>query len=975
MRLLYLLLLSPGMLFAQFAQGWTQISGTTISSAVAPTGYLGSVCPSPSTSLCPAGSPIPFSDPIRINALILAWNGAVWDSLHKQMILPAGGGHDDGFDNSAFGVKTSGSVSRLVGPSTNIVGGIFPDVDANPDGTPVSRHTYDGIAEMGYRSGYFVIAEGSTYPNGQNPGGLWLLDTNQSPAAWTSLSKTGTPPGIATDTPYSSLVWDSVANRLLLLYNGALYAVTVNVSTATATFTRLSSGSMNGYQPTCEIDPVMRTPIGTASAGRWMVCIGDGYSDTPPGTFYIQATDISGNDPTYTPLTWTSNANGTCDGLHNLSGSQGGPGFSYDDALGMIVGYPNAGGNTVYAYSTVTQQCTAIAFPGGPAAQQNLDGNYHGTFGRFRYVREGNYFATVLSAVGNAYVLNLDSPIPGLGSSTSTCIDADGDGYGTGSGCLGPDANDQDATIHTAAQAIGKYGSIDATFQLRNYHPTRYWTVDPASGNDGTGASCTPANLGTGGGSDCKPYQHWSALSGSVAAGDAVVFRAGTYSYPVTIVQGTSSASVYYLTYPGESATFAAYPNYWTVIDKAYWVIDGLRFDGQGDSTSGTGCIVGGTGDLQSGSTQHDFIVRNVECKNWLNGPYMFNGLQNGLIESSSFHDMTGSHGIYLGSRAMVSNNITIRRNLLYRNSRCGVQFNGRVSDLHIEQNYAYQNGIVDGGDDICLENGVHDSFIRGNVSLGSAFGITMNTYDGSEFGGVGSSSNCGAAQNQNCTCGASPNLFAICAFSEFNNLFSNNTAVNTGQDVNGADISGNPLYQIGRQPTDCTTATCLATSFPNNTWQNMVILSKGLASFAPPWTFTGGTTAPESGPTNTLNQVVYFQTAGTAEVVGYGLQVGCCGYQSYSCAAAVSGGHIGSATNCTKSDPKFTALGAYNNIAGYNLRLQPSSPALTGAIIPGSLPMDILGAPIVSGSLGAYEGTVVAIPSITFGGRVVIHP
>jgi hypothetical protein len=389
-------------------------------------------------------------------------------------------------------------------------------------------------------------------------------------------------------------------------------------------------------------------------------------------------------------------------------------------------------------------------------------------------------------------------------------------------------------------------------------------------------------------------------------------------------------------------------------------VIDGIKLDGLGDSTSGTGCIMGGTGDTQSGSTNHDWIIRNVECTGWLNGPYSFNGLQNGLIENSSFHDMTHSHGIYLGSRAMVSSGITIRRTLLYRNSRCGFQFNGRVSDLHFEQNYLYQNGIVDGGDDICLENGVHDSFVRNNASLGSGFGITLNTYDGSEFGGSGSSSNCGAAQNQACTCGATPNLFAICPFSEFNNVFSNNTSVNTGTDANGADISGNPLYQIGRQPTACTTATCLATSFSNNTWQNMVMLSKGISTYAPPWTFTTGTTSPESGPTNTLNGAVYFQTTGTAEIVGYGLQSGCCGYQSYSCAAAVSAGHIGSASTCVKADPQFTSLGTYNNIAGYNLKLKSSSPAFgTAPATAGMLPMDITGASLSSTpNLGAFEGS-----------------
>src|ERR1035437_4758632 len=83
--------------------------------------------------------------------------------------------------------------------------------------------------------------------------------------------------------------------------------------------------------------------------------------------------------------------------------------------------------------------------------------------------------------------------IEGLGKSTVTCVDKDGDGYGTGAGCLGQDADDNDANVHTAAQAIAAYGGIHETYVRRGYSPSRYWLIDPTSGNNATGTPYTPA--------------------------------------------------------------------------------------------------------------------------------------------------------------------------------------------------------------------------------------------------------------------------------------------------------------------------------------------------------------------------------------------------------------------------------------------------------------------------------------------------
>src|SRR6185369_15088472 len=75
----------------------------------------------------------------------------------------------------------------------------------------------------------------------------------------------------------------------------------------------------------------------------------------------------------------------------------------------------------------------------------------------------------------------------GLGGSTLTCLDQDGDGYGVGPGCSGVDADDSDATVHTAAQGIAKYGTLSAFLSHLGYNPTNIWYLSPTGVDASTG--------------------------------------------------------------------------------------------------------------------------------------------------------------------------------------------------------------------------------------------------------------------------------------------------------------------------------------------------------------------------------------------------------------------------------------------------------------------------------------------------------
>jgi hypothetical protein len=96
--------------------------------------------------------------------------------------------------------------------------------------------------------------------------------------------------------------------------------------------------------------------------------------------------------------------------------------------------------------------------------------------------------------------------IEGLGKSAVTCADKDGGGCGIGTGAIGRAANDNDANVRRAAEAIAASGSVPNTCTMRGYRRTRYWIIDSVNGNDSTGKVCTPSTFGA-----CLPYLTWSA--------------------------------------------------------------------------------------------------------------------------------------------------------------------------------------------------------------------------------------------------------------------------------------------------------------------------------------------------------------------------------------------------------------------------------------------------------------------------------
>ena len=353
--------------------------------------------------------------------------------------------------------------------------------------------------------------------------------------------------------------------------------------------------------------------------------------------------------------------------------------------------------------------------------------------------------------------------VPGLGQSQITssgpCLDKDGDHYGVGPGCLGPDADDDDPDVHSASDVLFKYGPDPLTGGSRpinnwlarlGYQTTlvsgssvislrKVWALSISTGSDSNNCSSTVSADSA----LAVPCQTWAHIVGSLAAGDIVVVRGGTYPR-MALPSGTSGNPIVVIAYPGEVVTLSqTSASSGAVIDAAeqhYWVVDGLRVTdncngGVGISTGS----YGGDASIQS----HDWIIRRTEVSNSGTGGgndsnIDGDNLHNVLLEYNVVHDVCapGQHNIYLGSNNFNSDGVVIQFNITYNDLTTGgypqIQFNGRCNQdglglpCHIDFNWIFSGNA--GG--ITIEQGYANSFIEGNTCFNTGKCLTIFNYD-----------------------------------------------------------------------------------------------------------------------------------------------------------------------------------------------------------------------------------------------------
>lgn len=338
----------------------------------------------------------------------------------------------------------------------------------------------------------------------------------------------------------------------------------------------------------------------------------------------------------------------------------------------------------------------------------------------------------------------------GIGKTTATCIDKDGDGYGVGPGCLGPDADDTDASVHTAAQAVANYGSLLAFIQHLGYNPARIWYFDATNGSDSKKCVASAASFDPESTPRCQHYNSGSQVVagnaglGGFKPGDLFLFRAGTVQqtkFDARMIC-TPTSPCTFLVYPGETFTIDAaktpggdgitlatgydtplcngifpctlhYEDYSLIQDSRYVTVDGFTL------TNSAGYL----GQGLDGYGGDHITARNIHEYHMSRGSFFSDGMSNLLVEKSVFHDDNSSHCSYWGSRDGIPRNVTFRGNLLYN---CGLphfQFNGRAEGMTVEGNILWGDvGTETPGLSLMQGGGTapgYTSYVRNNLVYG----------------------------------------------------------------------------------------------------------------------------------------------------------------------------------------------------------------------------------------------------------------
>ncbi len=298
-------------------------------------------------------------------AVTEAWNGGVFDSTRNRLII-WGGGHQDYLGNEVYALGLNDlSMRRLNNPSLNPPGSCEHS-GSMPDGTPVSRHTYNHLAYIAHADRMFVFG-GSGVPCGWMLGDTWTL--NLATLQWQRMNPSGPSP----EANYGRVAAYDPDTRKVYIHDAQfLYSYTFE----TNTYARLSPATTLGQSLTATVDTRRKLfmIIGAGQVYAYSLAAGSNYTrqswSTTGATSAMQADFI---------------------------------GLAYDPASDRIVAWN--GGNTVYSLNPDTRVWSAITQSGGPGAALS-----NGTFGRFQYSPASGVFVVVNSVDNNAYALRLSPP-------------------------------------------------------------------------------------------------------------------------------------------------------------------------------------------------------------------------------------------------------------------------------------------------------------------------------------------------------------------------------------------------------------------------------------------------------------------------------------------------------------------------------------------------------------------------------------
>jgi hypothetical protein len=293
-------------------------------------------------------------------AIVLAWNGAAVDTQRSRLLV-WGGGHNDYWGNEMYALDLPTlSMKRVIEPSP--LTSQSTCTSALPDGTPTSRHTYDGLTYLAHSDRFFSV-NGSKTPCGYGDGATFTYDFASD--RW--------------QMPLATAPWQGTFGTMAV-YDAQTQQVFVKpadhdffaYSPQTNRYTKLNTEDQY-------VDYHLSGTIDTKR--RKFVMIGDG----------VQVIDLNTNRMTRMVTT----------NPPPFLGTKQSPGIDYDPVADRIVAWH--GGRNVYALNMDTGVWTQVAINVGPTSA----GKEQGTFGRWGYVPQYKVFALVTDIDENGWVFRL----------------------------------------------------------------------------------------------------------------------------------------------------------------------------------------------------------------------------------------------------------------------------------------------------------------------------------------------------------------------------------------------------------------------------------------------------------------------------------------------------------------------------------------------------------------------------------------
>ncbi len=656
-------------------------------------------------------------------------------------------------------------------------------------------------------------------------------------------------------------------------------------------------------------------------------------------------------------MTVVSGGSGGVDGGQDVTFTNGG-GSGATGRINVIGGVPtgavsfNSNSNPGTGYTSVPTQGTVstvsgtVTFTGGALASEFTSASHPFT----NYDVRRNIVVTAGSGftVGT-YQVSFIVPASNiaLADQTAGTSGSTGGSYNI-AGCLGPDADDRDTSVHSTSQALTKYGTVQAFYahagaaagdaiDIAAYTPLQYWVVAPSGGNDGTctahtfGASPDPTAV-----TACATINHVNANS---VAGDMMILRGGTHLPGIAlsvITSGTAAHPISMVAYPGEQPIIDFNGAGGLSYDAmSYWIIDGVEILNATFGAISGGSAYGGPPYLTTGPSRSQGIrIRNVEIALCVDSVYLFDGLADIIVEDNVLHDadtVGGTHNLYMGGRSNPSSALTIQRNIMYGGGYTGMQFNGRTTALTAQNNLIYGNTLGC----ISMEMGVSSSTFINNTCIGNGrSAIVFYDYEsGACYNGSGILDPAGT--------------FGICPWAQNNNLIENNSIY-----MGEFDFKGNSST-MAAQPCLLTINDASLTAphdFTGNVFRNNAC--SNWDGYLGDIGAAGSPTLAQTQLTLDSNIYIALNRAGT----GVMRDLPNAATLTFAQMAVLTGFTV---TNNSISNPLYTAANVnwWSNYANYDLSLQPTSSGINAGSTTSAPVNDFLGNQrTVTPSIGAYQ-------------------